>query len=90
MSWSSKKQAIGSKSLTKANYIAASTTGAEIMIIWMQRHLGELGFVLNRSSPLLMDKQSALVVIRSPEHHWIQQEVKCQNISIHYVLTDER
>lgn len=98
VSWSSKKQASVAKSSTEAEYIAASTAGQDV--IWMRTLLKELGFKVDKPSPLLMDNQSAIAVCKNPEHHgrmkhidishhWIRQEVRRRNIEIHYIPTQE-
>lgn len=84
ISWSSKKQSSVAWSSTEAEYIAASTAGQEI--IWMRGLLKELRFKIDEPSLLIMDNQSAMAVVKNPEHHgrmkhvdiryhWIRQEV---------------
>ncbi|KAG8955677.1 hypothetical protein FRC04_007668 [Tulasnella sp. 424] len=98
VSWSSKKQTSVAWSSTEAEYIAASIAGQET--IWMRGLLRELGFKINSPSLLLVDNQSAITVAKNPEHHgrmkhvdvryhWIRQEIRRKNISIHYVPTGQ-
>jgi hypothetical protein len=98
VSWSSKKQTSVAWSSTEAEYIAASTAGQET--VWMRGLLRELGFKINDPSLILVDNQSAITVAKNPEHHgrmkhvdiryhWIRQEIRRKNISIHYVPTGQ-
>jgi hypothetical protein len=58
ISWQSKLQSIVAKSTTEAKFVAASTTGNEIM--WLRNVLKELGFEVKQTSSLFMDNQSAV------------------------------
>ena len=84
VSWSAKKQATVADSSTEAEYISAATAGREV--VWMRTLLKELGFTVNKPSPLMVDNQSALKVLRNPKNHscmkhidikmhWIRQEI---------------
>ena len=96
ISWSSKKQGSVALSSTEAEYIAAATTAQEV--VWMRELLRELGFKMDRPSPMFMDNQSAIKVAKNPEHHgrmkhldirhhWIRQEVRRKNLEIHFMPT---
>ena len=98
ISWSAKKQVTIANSSTEAEYVSASMAGREV--IWMRSLLGELGFKIKGPSPLSVDNQSALKVLRNPEHHskmkhidikmhWIHQEIKRKQIEIHFCPTKE-
>jgi hypothetical protein len=65
----------------------------------MRSLLSELGHNMDRPSPLMVDNQSTIKVLKNPEHHskmkhidikmqWIRQEVRRRNIEIHFLPTD--
>ena len=98
ISWLAKKQVTITNPSTETEYVSASMAGREV--IWMCSLLGELGFKIKGPSPLLVDNQSALKVLRNPEHHskmkhidikmhWIRQEIKRKQIEIHFCPTKE-
>ena len=64
VSWMSKCQPIVALSTTEAKYVAA---GKEI--VWICKLLQEIGFESNGPSTLHMDNQSAIQVVKHPEHH---------------------
>ena len=98
VSWSSKLQGPVAKSSTEAEFYGASFAGTEIK--WLQNLLGELGFVVNKPSPLGIDNQSTIQVLNDTVHHsrmkhipvaefWIRDEVsKVKSISVHHLRTD--
>ena len=62
--------------------------------------LRELGYNINSPSPLILDSQSALKVLRNPEshskmkhidlrHHWVRQEIKSKHIEIYFIPTSD-
>ena len=67
ISWQSKLQPVVAKSTTEAEFVAASTTGNEIM--WVRNVLKELGFEVTCTSSLFIDNQSSVQVAKNPEHH---------------------
>jgi hypothetical protein len=98
VSWSAKKQATIANSSTEAEYISASSAGRDI--IWMRSLLTELGHKMDKPSPLMVDNQSALKVLKNPEHHskmkhidikmhWIRQEIKRRAIEVHFLPTSD-
>lgn len=98
VSWSAKKQATVADSSTEAEYISASAAGREI--IWMRNLLSELGHDVSGPSPLMVDNQSALKVLRNPEHHsrmkhidikvhWIREAIGRGNIEVHFLPTKD-
>jgi hypothetical protein len=67
VSWSSKLQPIVALSTTEVEYVAACAAGKEIR--WMQKLLGEMGYMVPKPTKLFMDNQSAISVAKNPEHH---------------------
>ena len=67
VSWCSKLQSIVALSTTQAEYIAAVSAGKEIR--WMRNLLHEMGFSPPAPSVLRIDNQSAISVVKHPEHH---------------------
>jgi hypothetical protein len=67
VSWGSKLQSLVALSTTEAEYIAACTTGQEIL--WLRNLFTELGYPIGIPSTLHIDNQSALAVAKNPEHH---------------------
>ena len=67
ISWMSKHQPIVTLSTTEAEYVAACKAGKEI--VWMRKLLQEIGFESHGPSTLHMDNQSAIQVVKHPEHH---------------------
>jgi hypothetical protein len=63
ISWQSKLQFIVAKSITEAEFVAASTTENEIM--WLRIVLKELKFEIKQTSSLFIDNQSAVQVAKS-------------------------
>jgi hypothetical protein len=98
VAWTSKKQPVVALSSTEAEYIAAVAAGQEIMR--MRELMRELHFKVSGPSTLMMDNQSAMATIKTPEHHghmkhidiryhWIRDEVKNKTIKVQYIPTTE-
>jgi hypothetical protein len=60
-------QSIVTLLMTEAEFISAVSAGQEIF--WMRSFLGELGYLFDVPSLLLVDNQSAIQVAHNPEHH---------------------
>ena len=77
--WRSQQQKCVAVSTTEAEYIAASESVKDI--IWMKRLLnGITGCVI--TSTLYVDNQSAIKIIKNPEHH---KRTKHIDISYHFI-----
>jgi hypothetical protein len=66
VSWSSKKQNSISLSTAKAEYIAATSCGAQLL--WMKQTLKDYGVYLGMV-PLLCDNESAIKIVCNPIQH---------------------
>ena len=98
VSWSAKKQTTVADSSTEAEYVSASSAGREIL--WMRNLLTEIGVEVKGPSPLMVDNQSALRVLKNPEHHgrmkhidvkyhWVRDSVKRGDIEVHFLPTHD-
>nr|GEW00263.1 Gag-Pol polyprotein [Tanacetum cinerariifolium] len=66
VSWMSKKQDCTSMETAVAEYVAISTSYAQVM--WMRTQLKDYGFDYNKI-PLYCDSQSAIAISCNPVHH---------------------
>jgi hypothetical protein len=98
VSWSAKKQTTVADSSTEAEYISASLASREIL--WMRNLLTEIGVEVKGPSPLMVDNQSALHVLKNPEHHgrmkhidvkyhWVRDSVKRGDTEVHFLPTHD-
>jgi hypothetical protein len=96
VSWMSRLQSIVALSTTEAEFSSAVSAGQEI--VWMRSFLGELGYAFDAPSLLLVDNQSAIQVVRNPEHHgrmkhldlrffWLRDMVNSGAIAMRYIPT---
>ena len=97
VSWASKLQGVIAKSSTEAEFYGASFAGTEIK--WLREFMQELGYSFPLPSPLFVDNQSAIQVLKDAVHHsrmkhipiaefWIRDEVsRVKSISVHYCPT---
>jgi hypothetical protein len=94
--WSARKQTVVADSSTEAEYVSASSAGREIL--WLRSLLNEIGMEVNGPTRLFVDNQSALKVLKNPEHHgrmkhidikwhWIRECIKQGNIEAHFLPT---
>ena len=83
-------------STTEAEYVAAVSAGQEIL--WLRNLFTELGYDFKGPSTLYMDNQSAIAVVKNPEHHgrmkhldlclfWLRDEVQKNKIMVKYCPT---
>jgi hypothetical protein len=97
--WSAKKQAVVADSSTEAEYVSVSAAGREIL--WLRSLLGEIRMKVEGPTRLMVDNQSALKVLRNPEHHgrmkhieikwhWIRDSIKRGEIEAHFIPTGQQ
>jgi hypothetical protein len=67
LAWKSKKQAVVSRSITKAELRALATTTAEI--VWLQWLLADFGISSDAPTPLLCDNTRAIQIANDPVKH---------------------
>jgi hypothetical protein len=89
-------RALVSAAQEEAEFVSAVSAGQEI--VWMRSFLGELGYYFDVPSLLLVDNQSAIQVVRNPEHHgrmkhldlrffWLSDMVNSGVIAVRYIPT---
>lgn len=97
--WSAKKQTVVANSSTEAEFVSMSSAGCKLL--WLCSLLGEIGMKVKGPTRLMVDNQSALRVLRNPEHHrrmkhidikwhWIQDSIKCSKIEAHFIPTGQQ
>nr|GEX43324.1 retrovirus-related Pol polyprotein from transposon TNT 1-94 [Tanacetum cinerariifolium] len=95
VSWMSKKQNCTTMSSTEAEYMALSTSCAQVM--WMRTQLQDYGFNYNKI-PLYCDSQSAIAISCNPvqhsrtkhihtRYHFIKEHVENRIIEFYFVRT---
>lgn len=98
VSWRSRLQGIVTLSSTESEYVAATSSGQELL--WFRNLFSEFGFTFDAPSPLRVDNMSAISVAKNPEHHgrmkhldlrfyWLRDEVKRGAIVIIHLRTDD-
>jgi hypothetical protein len=96
VSWSAKKQAVVSRSSTKAEYRAMSLTTAELF--WLRMLFKELGIVLHTAPILWCDNVSALALASNlvyhartkhieVDYHFIREKVVNGDILVKFIST---
>ena len=97
ISWSSRLQSIVALSTTEAEYVSAVSAAQEIL--WLRSLFKEMGYDIKQPTTLCMDNQSALQVMKNPEHHgrmkhlnlrfyWLRDTVAAGHIHPVYLSTD--
>nr|GEU81218.1 hypothetical protein [Tanacetum cinerariifolium] len=95
-SWMSKKQNCTAMSSAEAEYMALSTSCAQVM--WMRTQLQDYGFNYNKI-PLYYDSQSAIAITCDPvqhshtkhihtRYHFIKEQVENSIIELYFVRTE--
>ncbi|GJW80079.1 ribonuclease H-like domain-containing protein [Tanacetum coccineum] len=96
VSWMSKKQDCTAMSSAEAEYVALSTSCAQVM--WMRTQLKDYGFNYNKI-PLYCDSQSAIAISCNPvqhsrtkhihtRYHFIKEQVENGIIELYFVRTE--
>nr|GEV30038.1 reverse transcriptase domain-containing protein [Tanacetum cinerariifolium] len=96
VSWMSNKQNCTTMSSAEAEYVALSTSCAQVM--WMRTQLQDYGFNYNKI-PLYCDSQSAIAISCNPvqhsrtkhihtRYHFIKEQVKNGIIELYFVRTE--
>ncbi|GJZ34750.1 retrovirus-related pol polyprotein from transposon TNT 1-94 [Tanacetum coccineum] len=96
VSWMSKKQDYTAMSSTEAEYVALSTSYAQVM--WMGTQLQDYGFNYNKI-PLYCDSQTAIAILCNPvqhsrtkhihtRYHFIKEHVENGIIELYFVRTE--
>jgi hypothetical protein len=80
VSWSSKRQAVVSRSSAEAEYRGVANAAAECC--WLRNLLGELQVVVNKASIIFCDNVSAVYLSDNPVHH---KRTKHVELDIHFV-----
>jgi len=99
VAWGSKRQSCTTLSTTEAEYVAACETTKEAM--WLRYLLKQIGMLPNGPFPLLCDNQSAIRIVRNPEHHqrtkhiavryhFIREKQAAGDINVSYVNTRDQ
>src|ERR1700722_4488588 len=98
VTWSSKKQSIVVLSSTKAEYVA--TTHACEEALWLRSLIQQFGTPLHLPMTLLCDNQLAIALVKDNKfhartkhidicHHFIQDAIEMEYITLQYVPTEE-
>nr|GFC17933.1 retrovirus-related Pol polyprotein from transposon TNT 1-94 [Tanacetum cinerariifolium] len=96
VSWMSKKQNCTAMSSVESEYVALSTSYAQVM--WMRTQLQDYGFNYNKI-PLYCDSQLAITISCNPvqhsrtkhihmQYHFIKEQVKNGIIELYFVRTE--
>lgn len=99
ITWTSNRQTVVSLSTAEAEYIAAGLAVKES--IWIRKLLYELGYLRDNPTPIYIDNQSAIKLIKNPEFHsrtkhigvkfhFIREKYNDREIDVLYVSTREQ
>lgn len=80
ITWTSKRQTVVSLSTAEAEYIAACLTVKDS--IWIRKLLSELGHSCGSSTPIYIDNQSTIKLVRNPEFH---SRTKHIDVKFHFI-----
>ncbi|KAH9311234.1 hypothetical protein KI387_026269, partial [Taxus chinensis] len=80
ISWGSKKQNFVSRSSTEAEYRAASEVVCEA--IWLCRILEGIGLPQQKSTPVYVDNEGVLKLVRNPVFH---ERTKHIEVQVHFI-----
>lgn len=81
--WKSTKQTVVAESTAEAEFVACSATSREV--IWCQSFLRELGVMISMPTPLLVDNQSAIRLVKNNQIH-----SKIKQLDIRLMAVSER
>src|SRR5260221_3501994 len=99
VAWSANKQMTLVLSSTKAKYMAMTHVGKEVA--FLKHTLDDIGISISFPVPLLIDNQSAIVLVENPIfharsrhievcHHWIREKVEDGTLQLKYVPTSDQ
>lgn len=84
VSWSTQKQKSVSLSTTEAEYVAASEAAKEAT--WIRQFLSDIGKPIIQPTPLLIDNQGAVCLIRNPVYHKRTEHI---DVKYHHIREKE-
>jgi len=99
VSWCSRRQKCVSVSTTEAEYVAASMATRDL--VWLRQLLSDLQCQCIEATPLMIDNQSAIKLVKNPELHnrtkhidihfyFIRDKYKENVLSVNYVRSEEQ
>jgi hypothetical protein len=80
LTWSSKQQVIVALSSCKAEYLACSHCGHQVL--WLQPLFNELGFPQDQATPLYCDNQGTVACTHDPQSHSCMKHI---DIRAHFI-----
>lgn len=97
--WKATKQTITAESTTEAEFIACSSASREI--VWMRNFVSELGISCTQPTPLKLDDQSAIKLVKNNQIHSkikqpdvrlmaVSERESQGQINVEYVQTNEQ